>query len=508
MNLLGIVINDGFDKQVCYDPHYKSYEDIRNILDTVERVVLVYGDEPRPPFGIDLKKLFQIQDLLLFSDWNQLNIWLDGRESSWLGFYVTTAVVPARMQISDTESIPCPFGGMLDTQLNIISFENSDVGDVELGDVDEPYVRNNTHGFASNKDVVFSNIKHADVDNSIPIVCGCAFKPEVWNNPVTKKKELFALQAGRMLAYAKWNQKRTHTVSHAKVADALGHPVDQKYKGGELPMIGSYCYNVGPMLVDFSPVGTITVIGHKEFSDYHVAKTSPTQYELSVLLPDTVTSGIPIVGMFGRLFFLEKYVEKTETGLGIALKLRISKDLLERIIISNLQHYGKHIGDTTNVQVIIDLVLSNLFKDDKMNYGAIDDVQRSMYVDFQKPFVVMLHTDATMRMLRIQPKMVLKPDKLVFSRGAGGFLVNKNTMEIIDYVKVDYSNDTLVMYPLQCPLNVFDDSDPDRLEHPQLGHERYLCTNEPAYLKLSEWTNSLRDPDAFELLDFSYTRDN
>ena len=62
-----------------------------------------------------------------------------------------------------------------------------------------------------------------------------------------------------------------------------------------------------------------------------------------------------------------------------------------------------------------------------------------------------------------------------------------------------------MLYPLQCPLNMVLDTDMFRTKHPQLGYERYECTNEKKYLKMSEYTKSLRDPDAFELIDISYT---
>ena len=80
-------------------------------------------------------------------------------------------------------------------------------------------------------------------------------------------------------------------------------------------------------------------------------------------------------------------------------------------------------------------------------------------------------------------------------------------MEIIDYVRVNYKHDTLVTYSMQCPLNMLNDLGPVHVTHPQLGYERYQCTNESEFLRYQEFARSLRTPDCFELIDISYLND-
>ena len=120
----------------------------------------------------------------------------------------------------------------------------------------------------------------------------------------------------------------------------------------------------------------------------------------------------------------------------------------------------------------------------------------------------MLHTNKRMLITRIKPKMSILPDKLVFPANSGGILVHMKTYEIIDYVRVNYKHDTLVTCAMQCPLNMVNDLDPHRLDHPQLGYERYKCDHEPKFFKYDELSRKLRTPDCFELMDISYLTGN
>ena len=538
MTPIAIVINKGVTVQQCYSVSYKSTNDITALMSYADKIAVVFIKKSAEYYVLDFKKLLIANPGLNFASWSELDEFINARDTAYLDLYVTTVVVPQYMHVDDTRSVLCPFGSFVKNQLNIVSFENGNYGDVELADSNDPYVRDSRRSFSNNKDVLFTNTKNVDLRNSIPIVCGCACRPLVWTNIETRKLEMFAAQAGRLITYAKWNQKYTRTAPHYAIPSSNNTPVAHDYKGKEPPVPRTYCYNVGIMMIDFSPIGTIDVINYDECTDYRVEKIASnrvffprtnltlganyhidpndwkrgdidihdkTEYVLSFILPKRQTSGVPIVSICGRLFLYNENMAVRHTSDGIQIVLRIGKDLFERIVLSNMQHYGKHIDETTTVQTMLDIVINNLFNKEAVGYGSLSDISRTMYSDFLKPFVIMVHTDKQMHITRTQPKMTLNPDKIVFPRGAGGLLFNKNTWEIIDYVRVNYTHDTLVLYPLQCPLNMVLDTDMFRTKHPQLGYERYECTNEKKYLKMSEYTKSLRDPDAFELIDISYT---
>ena len=532
MTLSGIVINDRQTDPVCYHPEAKSIAEITALVNTVMLIAVVFTNYQQSHVVINFSNLIQEHPELNFADWKEFHTYIERQTVDWLTRYFTQVVVPTHQQMGNGLSIRCPFATTTSTQLNIVSLDNTLGGTLELSDYDNPFTRNEyPASYGANKDLVIHNVAKANLDNSIPIVNGCAFKPELWTNPVTKTREMFARQAGRMVRYAKWNRKRTYTAGHLVIPDAQGHPDPQLYPGGEPPQGLSYCYNFGPMLIDFSPIGTIDVIDYKECSYYHVTKstvgsksftrtdpmtnphnwprgtyrlrTNPS-YQISFILPKDRDAGIPIVGLFGRLFFLDEHVEMLDTTQGLQLRITIPCELLERIVISNLQHYGQHIEDTTNVQTLLDVVVKHLFNDAPLGNGTPTDVERMVFTDFQRPFIVMLDTDYQCVINHIAPKMDVKPDKLIFPANVGGLLVNQQTREIIDYVKGDFKHDSLVMYQLQCPLNTFKDVDPHRLTHPQLGHESYVCVNESPWLRLSDFTHHLRLTDCFELIDFCF----
>jgi hypothetical protein len=148
-------------------------------------------------------------------------------------------------------------------------------------------------------------------------------------------------------------------------------------------------------------------------------------------------------------------------------------------------------------------VLEELFDIEQPSYDA-DDVYRYQYSDYQKAFVVILHNEKDIRLTRIPAKTAIKPDKLVFPEGAGGLLVNNQTLEIIDYVRIKYRHDTLVTTTMQRPLNLLYDTDPHRIGQPQLGYTRYQCPNEPWDLPFSMFAKELRGPDNFELVDLAF----
>lgn len=543
MTILGVVINIGATEHVCYHPNYKSLKDIRDNLDKFDVAVLVFENFENSFFVLDLKKLFSVQDLLAFNNWEDLHQFVEHQDADWLSLYMGTAIVPTHMQINDTTSVLCPFGSFTGNQMKIFSFENGNYGDVELGDAGSPYHRDSRINSPRMKDVVFSNLNGIDIENSIPVIYGCAFKPSVWVNEATHKKEMFALQAGRVLSYAKWNQKRVKTAPHSLARNNKNDIIGNSYAGGEAPVPRSYYYNEGILMLDFSPLGTIDIIDGKDLFDIkltligHNNKDVPrtnlvqtedeyrfdpndwvrgeipvlnaTSFKLSFLLPPEQKSGIPIVCIFGRLLFVQEYVSIHDTSKGLHVTVTLPKDLLERILLSNMQHYGHHIDGTTNIQVLLETALKHLFSTDKINYinPDFEDLKLQKYTDFVKPFVVMLHTKSKIHLSRIKPKMTIMPDKLVFPANSGGLLVNTRTLEIIDYVRVNYKHDTLVTYPMQCPLNMLQDGSPDKLVHPQLGYENYKANKEQEFLKYSEFSRSLRTPDAFELVDISYLND-
>ena len=527
---------------------------------TVSVVVLKLDDEKY--VYLDILKLLREQPLVVTDDtgtsvnvttWELLLAYLSNFESDILQSYLTCTIVPRYWQIGpkDKENATeeaqyelTPFYSNIGTELKIVSIENSFGYKVNYCDHNDFYrsvdTKDNTVSEVSwnNPDLSIS-ITSTDVsinlNNTIPIVNGIAFYPDVITNAETGKEELIAYEAGKWVSTSCWNQSNVKTVKHNKIFKNNQTVVDI-YDGGETPLDCSYCYNKGIMLLDFSSFGDINIIklsdcvnGSIQYYDESsvVTEVLPTPsleekqqdihrayikgeystykssfYTIQFDLPKGTEYGVPIVCICGRFFYLQEDTEISLHDETITLTVRIDRTMLEHIIMSNLQWYGKQISGTGLIKEVTDATLEHLFDDPLYNNGTPEDIYRILYEDNSVPFVIMLHTDKKLICTKTRPIMTIGPDKFLFPSNTGGLLVNTKTREIVDYVRQHFASGMLVETAMLRPIH-FIKRDYKHLTNRPLGYEFNRYVPKSKYEPL-DYSKPGRDLNEYVLIDFAY----
>ena len=566
MLISGIILNHKMDS-VCMSTDVLSYSELISRMSEYNVVVLALRIDMESYLYLDFHK-FKNEQPLVFSDntpvvtWSDLKRYLDNFEISFLQKYMKKTIIPRMMQQSVNTYIPTPFYSNIETQLRIVGLENTMGFAVELGNHDDPFDRVLLGMEQFSPDIVIrstSVTSNIDLDQSIPIVNGSVFYPNVWTNPSTGAKEMFAYQAGKYYINSNWNMKNYRTVPYIKSLNEDQRIIYKRYKGGDVPFVEhAPHYNKGMMLIDFSSIGRIKciplssctngeILGYGENttdtqqinvinppingrydvmnatertqhrrnvqqkSRTHfdrswfkgiVTKDKVSYYQISFTLPDDTEPGIPILCLFGKMFFLHEHVTIQNIGDKYRVTAVLQKDIVHKTLLSNLQWFGKQIPETGFVESVVGPTLDQLFIDTDTTNGTPDDVQRYLYEDMSIPFVIMLHIDKNVVMTRTAPKMTIGPDKLLFPQNVGGLLINKTTREIIDYIRVPYENSTLVEFVQQRPLNVLN-KDLHHLVDPSIAFEFNNYKSAPKY-KPFRYFEAERSLNNFELVDFAY----
>ena len=536
MTIIGVILNKLMSSN-CMSVDVISFTDFEEIAAEYSKAVIVLQLGEESYLFIDAIKLFEEEPLTLgensthVSSWTELAEYLNNFDSNILQKYSTTTIVPRTWKVSDSNGEQrfetTPFFSNIGTQLKIKSVENTFGLNVEYCDHSNFYERRKYGRSWNYPDI---SIFHTGIDNlvnfnnSIPIVNGMVFYPEVIQNTETGRDELVAFEAGKMLVASDWNQSRVKTVKHNKVFNN-GTIINDYYEGNETPLFDSYCYNKGVMVLDFTPLGNISIIklsdctGHVN-EDYkstsNITISNPNRsihtafikgsinydncsyYLINIELPIGTELGVPIVCICGRLFYLHEDTQITTTDDKIHLSVKIEKSLLTEIVLSNMQWFGKQITGTNIVETTIQSTLDNLF-----NETENSDIEHLLHEVNLTPFVIMLHSNKKLICTKTKPKITIGPDKFIFPTNAGGLLVNQRTREIVDYVRQFYASGTLIETCLQRPMNLIV-NDIKQLDNDSVAFEVNKFKSRSKYKEFNEYI-PCRTLDDYILIDFSYT---
>jgi hypothetical protein len=542
MLIVGIILNTDVSSE-CISPLAYNYSNFISDMSKYKHVSLALQLDTDSFLFLDAKKIFAEQPIEMENEtvrvdsWDKLNDYIIKFDKELLQNYLTKTIVPRLIRVSDNKRIPCPFYSNIETQLRIIGGENTFGISAELADINDPYrpVSKGTGWGAPDVRIINTGRTDIDFNNTIPVINGNVFYPEVVLNQETGRYDLFALQAGKWVTHCNWNQSKVKTVKHNRIPSETNNPYVDKYAGGELPVMNVFNYNKGLMLIDFSSIGTISTYKLAACRDCKLSgnettiktpvsgnpKTNPdtawfkpietknynvTTYTFEFTLPKGAQPGIPIVCICGKLFFNKEHVRTVTNNDDIKITISIPHDEFDNILLSNLQWYGKQIPGTSLVEADPSTTLKEVFIDAVMGHGSVEDVNRYLNEDLNVPYVIMLHTNNKTMMTHTQPKMTLGPDKLLFPSDVGGLLINKKSHEIIDYVRIPYASGTLVEFSMQRPLLALHDEDQHTLTRPQLGFENIGYEQTNKYMQFNRVDN-LRDISNFELIDFAYVGD-
>ena len=542
MNIKGIILNK-FMSSKCVSSSVMTFTEFESIASTYSTACVVVSIDDSSFLFVDALKLFSEQPLTLaiegsvdhvqVSTWDQLEAYLNGLESDIFSKYLTVAIVPRMWEAEPNKFELTPFVSNTTSQVKIISVENTIGLTAEYCDHNNFYERKNLGRSWNYPDISIINESLDDINfhNCIPFVNGSAFYPEVIRNIETEKEELVAHEAGKWLITSDWNMANVRTVKHNKVFEN-NSLINDFYDGGEPPTESAYCYNKNIVLMDFSSLGTISVIKlsdcsngqvlhnrnelvrkpiqnvsnptvdvHKAYMKGDIYYPECSYYEISFDLPSGTEMGIPIVCICGRFFYLHEDSEIRVSDNKISLTVRIERELLHNILLSNLQWFGKQNEGTSIVEERISYTLEELFKDTA--YGNTPkDIARKMHEDNSIPFVIMLHTDKKLVCTKTEPIMTIGPDKFMFPKNSGGLLVNKRTREVVDYVRQFYDSGTLVETSMLRPINYLD-RDIKQIVKPAIAFEFNKFKSKSKYKNFTCYEDG-RDLNEYILIDFAY----
>ncbi len=567
MTTIGVILNKLMLSK-CMSVDVISFTDFELSASSYSIATIVLQLDNDSYLFLDALKLFSEQPISLSTDdvtnhvttWYEFDQYISNLEPDILQKYYTVSIVPRSWEKEPGKFELTPFFSNIGTQLRIRSVENTFGIDVEYCDHNNFYERRNFGKSWNYPDISIINSGAGDsinLRNSIPIINGSVFYPEVRTNIETGNEELIAHEAGKWLIKGDWNQSNVRTVKHTKLpaVTEIQSSTDSSvkyikssgtifdvYPGGDPPMESSYCYNKNIMLVDFSPLGNISIIKLSDCTngkiehDYpnidpnpgidpipnikdkkqniHIAYIKGNEYyplrypkcsyyEISFDLPVGTEMGIPIVCICGRLFYLHDDTEIKVSDDKISLTVKIDEGLLKNILLSNLQWFGKQNENTGFVEERIQYTLDEMFKDSEHIGDSAESIASMLYEDHSVPFVIMLHTDKKLVCTKCEPIMTLGPDKFLFPHSVGGILVNKRTREIVDYVRQFYASGTLIETAMLRPIN-FMNKDIKQLMSNSLAFEFNNYKSSSKYKKFDVFEEG-RDLDEYMLLDFAYT---
>ena len=505
MQILGIIrqvdrINKCFDTTAITLVEALSYDSYSG------RTILCLEVDDKTKF-LDLTRMFAEQPIAV-DTWDDLITYLEPMVDAFVLRYTVWCLVPDKMMtiINDVKTlIPTPFKSTITEELNIFSVENKFGIDVGYGSHLFPEQLNNRKIKWALQDLVVTATTPkpaVDFNNTIPVVNGIVCYPKVIGN------RLYAYQGSKIVSKIKDHNKNIVLVDFSP----LGTLSTIKLSDCELIKIQGAATHMS----DPSDQGLIDDTGRfkKEYVDTANKYNAPidvpddTLITMSFYLPEGVYEGYPIVCIFGRMFDASTdnvLISGNRTRMKITI--HIDRRRLETIISANLQKFGKYIKNTTMTRIDMKTQIENLFRDwDALQGDTVAEKAGDFYQDKMVGFVCMLRSKEPLVHNVIRPIQTLPPDKLQFPAGAGGLLMNMYTREIVDYIRVPFENSTLVTFPHQDHLRMIDDDNPNALIKPQVA----ISAHNPAYVdkhnKFDLEYSDIRRLDNYVLYDLTVAR--
>lgn len=487
------------NKAICYAKSAIAFLELCESLKLHDRLYLAIQNEEEEIFYIDFSKYLAEQPVFKneVSDWDELEVMLIS-DSGLAISYQTQLLIPQQQLFTKlvdgetrTYSELTPFLSDVDHQLAVYSVDNNIGVDVSYSLRNSPFTRNLKTIKWKLKDLIFTHTTSTHVvnfANTIPIVNGLACYPKYWND------ELFAYEGSNLLRNNPNTTKGLVLLDFSNIGDIETHLLSSCVNFSNLDTNS----HSKTMVVEEEPkvkfTGTINVYNTDEFV-------------IEVQLPDTASSGIPIICIAGRLFFPyedDLYIKKVN-GKSV-VKFVINRITLEKILSTNLQKFGKQIPNTGNINIDVNDFLDYLFVDHLGDFYK-DPVNehtnvRKYFADTCIPYIVILKSDKKLMFKKSNPIGTILPDKLRFEPNAGGLLVNANTREIIDYVRIQYDSCTLVTFAPEKPLEFIERDSPHLLSGNASAGSQLNYQRKDAWNAFSHSSN-LRDLNAYYLLDIA-----
>lgn len=497
MTIVGI-IQQVSRHNFCYDKSAITLEDVL-ASQILQQIVLAVEDDEQNLRYVDLTKLYAEQPVGAngVCNWVTLEGYLSRLSVTTLDRYNVAVLVPRRMfKIIDGVKtlVPTPFASHIQAELNIYSVENNFGIDVAYGSHRAPGTRNNKKIKWNLPDLVFSLIgpeESVNFANTIPYVHGVACYPEVY------KGELFAYQGAQLASKIEDLNKNIVLVDYSQLGNLNVIPL----------------YNCEP--IEITGLQETETHSDKEIEFEDTVKFQGTMTDftndtvrITFLLPEGTEQGYPLVCIGGRVFEPSTHhVAMYHEGSRLKCIIELDRHLLEIILAANLEKFRRTIKNTSEVRVVVDATIRNLFNNPDTYTGTTEEeLAMQRYADKTVAFIAVLHSKEPLVHDIIEPTMVLYPDKLKFPLNSGGLLINKYTREVIDYVKIPYDTGILVTFPVQEELRLMQRDNFYDLAAPTLAIRQHNTSYTDKYNPFSQEYVDVRRLDAHVLYDLTVAR--
>lgn len=503
MTLEGIILERDYETH-CVDKRIYSLSSLRSIAYQYTSIVLCLLWNDTYTY-VDFKKL--ISEHPPYDSATTWDDYVTTIESvvSHTPVYNTHVAVPTYMTIpgptinnrSTRQRIPTPFSSLLKKQLNIISVENDFGIAVECATYKNKAIRSRQIYTSKLPDLVFTKTdrsKNINFNNTLPVVNGCICYPEVWGN------NLFAYEGRRFInRHTRYNKNlllldfspfgQLHIIKLSQCIDTSIQRQDN-----------ITCPNLPYKRYIFNPTLNRVV----ETKRQQTVKATGTNYTIRFKTPVCNAIGVPMLIIGGRMFLPDKNLSiQRTTDSRYAVTFKLPCRLYEYILLSNLQNHSKFIKNTRITKDLINKSINKLFNDCDLNSSDDDStgyLTLQQYMDTSVPFLAIIDTRSVFTAIDIPSFMTIR-DKLLFKKDAGGLLINKATHEIVDYVRHNYTSNTLAHISEPYPMRIIKRDSPHILNEPIIGLEMHNRVEVDKYNPFNNYDDT-RNINNYRLIDF------
>lgn len=554
MQILGIIRQERGNTS-GYAPSAITYTEFLTTLALHEHYYLVVVDDAEHRYYLDFSNMLKDQPVGINNivDWETMGAFID---EAICEMYAANVLVPQHLltKVIEGDKVrtilqPTQFASNIQTQLNVHSVDNNLGITVAYSSRKSPSIRNLRPIRHNLKDLVFTHTGTPILNfrNTIPVVNGVTCYPSVYDAhqvlkrftaehlglPLIPVDDLDDPQSFRAVTDADLGSA-FYPLTYLSVGEELF-----AYEGANL-LRKQHTTPKGLVLIDFSELGDLEVHRLSDCDNLNITDLStktttilpdgnPTRIKFegtisvanqdrfifTIQLPEGASSGLPLVSIAGRLFFpsYDDVSMRTKNGRKV-VTLTLTRHLLERIVLTNLQKFSKEIKNTLNINVNIDELVTHLFDDHVSldwflaSVGATigdptqeETVIRRYFADTCVPFVAIIKTEQQL-ICRLAHPMTIAPDKFRFVGRCGGLLINSKTREIVDYVRTVYEQHTLVTMANWKPLELFHRDSPHLLAGNILGTSKHNYQRSDQWNPIANYTD-MRALENYHLLDFA-----
>lgn len=408
MQILCIIQSSHGTNVTAFDKSYATLHSVRVGWCVGDKVALYINAPGDIKVLIDYAWMSQeVPAINRCSTWESLEAALD---TVLISNYQTTCIIPTlmltRINAETVKMVKSPVMANPGRRPKVYSCEHNTDIEVSYGTIKNPELDNKKSIRWMLPDIIFDHVNNnspiVDFNQCIPIINGMAHKPAVSGN------RLYAMGATKTIPSTQDKSK-------------------------------------GLLLMDFTGLGGMEIVSLNECT-YIEDVTNPM-----IQVPNDVSLAGKSVMMViaGRLFFPHEVRRISNSHISLELNMLG----LTRINVSTAINRSLFLKDTntyvTTSSIDLDICfISNIeaYIREKLMTHEIqeNDVQQLLHLH-QDSYLIVINNE-NVKISQVEPMLHVVKNMLFFPSRTNGLLLRKSTREILDFVKVDYDNCSLITF--------------------------------------------------------------